>query len=198
MARLNEGFDEPVTSWRGTIEGVSCEIKHWKRDNSYIAARFPDEPVVMKFWTFYHTIYREQIEGFDSVFLGAPLREGFRPGRQWMDYGALQLDDLFEFHGGITFYEPVRDDISGEVIGVTVGCDYQHAWDRGRKFTLNMVLADCRQSVEKFVESFPDYKVRSSWDGSWHKRDEVEEYDRVASAKGIDTKDIESMFKPKE
>jgi len=66
--------------------------------------------------------------------------------------------------GGCTWYSKERG-FDGEERVIKIGCDYAHAWDKDKEYTLDIVLDDVVSSIESFLSFVPDYKYKCCGNG---------------------------------
>ena len=147
-------------NWKFTYKGIHCSIVHWGVEemssvhsggiwNSYIIIQKPQLPTQFK-----KLLCRAKVSSLPSK-------------RKFWNYS--KLDSYFDMHGGFTYYEPLRDEFTGDVIAVKVGCDYAHAFDDNYDYNENMVKKDLEESVDGFIKCFPDYLVWRVSDGKYVK-----------------------------
>lgn len=77
------------------------------------------------------------------------------------------LNDYFEMHCGLSYYELIRDEFTAKPIGVKVGCDYAHIYDDNVYF--EGVLRDTKRSIDTFLTHFPECVVLDQQDGEYRK-----------------------------
>jgi len=106
-------------------------------------------------------------KSFDSLLCKKSTNKYFDRNR-W-DYSAL--DRLFDFHGGITYYEVLRDEFTGKKYGVKVGCDYAHLYDD--YVDSEPVVSDTKKSIETFLSHFPECLVWDKVDGKYRKFEQL-------------------------
>lgn len=162
--------DEPMTeaqarSFTGVYRGIRYEIKTWPVDG-YLKNSLGVE----RGWAHYLLI------NVDKQVPEA-LREGFwlkpRPmmfasqmiGHDYMEGPTANI----EFHGGITFYEKIGG-LEGGDRWVKLGCDYQHLWDEGQRYTEQSVLSEVKASIDSFWDDVCRTAplARSRWDGKYY------------------------------
>jgi len=140
-------------NWKFTYKGIHCLIVHW--GSAEMQPKGEIQPGGI--WNSYIIIQKKQLpKQFRKLlckFKASPLP----PKRKYWDY--YKLENYFDMHGGLTYYEPLRDEFTGDIIAVKVGCDYAHAFDDNYNYNEEWVKKDLEKSVDTFIEHFPDYSV---------------------------------------
>ena len=165
--------------WNFEYKGIHCEIVNWNFEDQggYFEQSFPSG-----IWNGYIFINKKQLTPQKFFKLLCKQRQ-FRTlsrGRKYWDYS--KLDKYFDMHGGITYFQPLREEFSGKIDGIQVGCDYAHLYDEGRMYNENHVKADLEKSVDTFINAFPDYKVWDQKDGKYRKLEETSQYQQFEGA----------------
>lgn len=132
------------TIWRGEHAGLGIEIVRWSF--GVVISTLPETN-----WNYYVVIREDQTKQFSELWLPpkivkiTPESKGFLTH----DYSSLDIANIVEWHGGVTFYEKY-----GEVEGyraVKLGCDFQHLFDieRGYPYIYEEVLAECKNTAQE-------------------------------------------------
>ena len=145
--------------WRGVYREVDVEVARWEcggeeRWNYYIRLavdRLPAET-------------RPRFVLSPSCFRDRRGHAGL-PG-----YPREAIPDI-DWHGGCTYYEK-QGGRDGGPLFVKMGCDYAHLYDQGCRYTLDMVAADARRSIDALWEQFPDMLHACSYNGGLYRADE--------------------------
>jgi len=135
-----------VELYRGTYKGVSFEINNFNR---------PGLEPYDDCWTFYLYLHvlRCPKELQSEIWL-----EGKADDKDYVHYDYMAgLIASIEWHCGITYYSKVSG-FDGSNQTIRAGCDYQHCWDEGMRYNLDMVLSDVKVAVDSLYELFPGYK----------------------------------------
>lgn len=143
----------------GSYRGVRFEIKETDHIDS-----FTKQP--KKSWCHYIILnLDEQLEKevADKFWL-EPQQNPFMKGPSY-SYNEGLVGEL-EFHGGCTYYskESKVDDTRRIV---KIGCDYQHLWDEGMRYTVESVYLEVKQTIESLYSLVGDVKFRSWGDGKY-------------------------------
>lgn len=151
-------------TWKGEYRDIAYSVIHWELGWNYYlhipVDQLPDAvKPVFNLRSRTYKISDDSNEHTSYNYPSAPI-----------------ISDL-DWHGGITFYEKVRDD-RGKVIGYTLGCDYLHLWDEDRVYSVDYVAREARFSIDKLWEYIPNLKLRCGWDGKFYNADEVYYTDR--------------------
>jgi hypothetical protein len=157
-----------IIKYTGTYRGIGYEICNWEMKD-YMS----DDPEAMKQnWTYYIYIHLNMIpeeSNPDSYWLKA-IKFKITPDsieRIRYKYDEHHVIGNLPWHGGCTWYskESNQDDVEMGIRVVKVGCDYQHYWDEGRQYDVDMLLQDVQDTIDKLREMIPGYKYRCSWNG---------------------------------
>lgn len=149
--------------WTFKYKGFNCSIAHW--GSAEMRERGAIQPGGI--WNSYIIIQKKQLPKQFRKLLCKFKVSGLPSKRKFWDY--YKLENYFDMHGGLTYYEPLRDEFTGDIIAVKVGCDYAHAFDDEYSYNVDMVKRDLEKSVDKFIEAFPDYLVWRISDGKYVK-----------------------------
>jgi hypothetical protein len=149
------------TVWTFDYKGIFCEIVHWGIDEMVSVSK-------NGIFNGYIYIFKKQLPRSFKNLLVEQRSHKYPSGvkKHW-DYG--KLENIFDMHGGITYYELLGDEFSGEPTGVKVGCDYAHIWDDERYIDEKQVEHDLKNSVDTFIKHFPNYLIRDFKDGKYKK-----------------------------
>ena len=152
-----------LKKWTGTYNGVDFEINNWETEPNSVEPRKKD------CWTYYLILRIERIPKEHkpkSYWLRG------RKGGNWVMYwlgwrkdGNMVMYNYYkhpvlpnlDWHGGVTWYSKEHGFDRSEKI-IRVGCDYMHHWDEGKYYNLDIVKRDVKRTIEKFLESVPNYK----------------------------------------
>ena len=158
--------------WDGEYRNVRFEIVKWQLGG--------DSPSSFPCWNYYLYLPIEQIppEFHKYFILTGKYEKMTAESREWLSYdymGTSYISDL-DWHGGIAFYEKHQDG-EGKVDMVKLGCDYAHYFDEqeGYPYTIEYVLMECKQSIDKLHELIPNLKVSCRWNGKYYDKSECEE-----------------------
>ena len=137
--------------WSGYIKGISIQIVKWQDVRS-------EKPI----WNSYMIINKDTLgDRFKEIVCKAK-----KYGKRYsFDYWKL---GQFDMHCGLSFYEKIFNEV-GKVVAIKVGCDYNHLWDEDCPAYYEYVLQELTQSVEYFINYYPDYKVWCSGNGNYYK-----------------------------
>ena len=143
--------------WNFEYKGISCEIVHWGVGTSLNYGK--------GIWNAYIFIKKEQLpKDFEKLLVRSRVNKMFIKRKFW-NYDGLEY--YFDFHGGITYYSKERDEFTGKVMGIKVGCDYAHYMDEQDHHDEIVIQNDLEKSVDLFIKNFPDYLVWRSTDGAY-------------------------------
>ena len=146
--------------WDFKYKGIACQIVHWGLED------YPKELSVDGIWNAYIIIHKKQLpKQFTKLLCEVETIKDFKR-KYWKYY---KLDDYFDMHGGLTFYEVIREEFTGQITVVKVGCDYVHSWDRDYTYSESILENDLKKSVECFMAHFPNYLIRRISDGKYVK-----------------------------
>jgi len=145
--------------WTGAHRDIRFEIVRWSMG-----------------WNYYLIIQREQLPDelqskFNLPMQAHKLGED-SPIRYSAEYESGLISSDLERHGGITYYEKQRNEI-GKIISFKLGCDYMHSWDMHQHYTMESVLDDVKQSIDKLWELIPNMKVRCAYNGAYYPIEET-------------------------
>lgn len=151
---------KPKKSWVFEYKGITCEVVNWNFDK-------PMDEWPSGNWNGYIIIKAKQLpEKFKELL--CKKRKTIWKSMPWM-WEYYKLDQVFNMKGGITFYEVIKDQYSNDTVAIKVGNDYQHSWDVDHYYNVIDVVFDLKQSVDSFIEKYPDYLVWNRIDGSYIK-----------------------------
>lgn len=149
--------------WSVEIDGFDCEIIFWSteihRDPKY-SDIYPHKGI----WNSYIRISEGQLgEDFKRVI----------PKVMKVDWGCGEMFDYSKVpvsmeNGSLTFFEVHRTP-KGKIDGVKFGNDYNHIWNEHEYINEKTIYRDLQKAVESLKMTFPNYKVRSTWDGKYIK-----------------------------
>ncbi len=151
--------------WKFKYKGIYCEVVNWNFESGSITGHENGN------WNGYIYINKEQLPKTFRKLLCKQKTYKIVKDRTTWDY--YKLEDYFDFHGGITYYELLLDEFTGKARGIKAGCDYLHDWDEGRHYNENYVAQDLQKSVDKFIENFPEYLVWDIRDSKYRKLEEI-------------------------
>jgi hypothetical protein len=142
--------------WSGEHRGVSFTIKHWGIDPKHSP---------LGIWNYYLHIPLDAIpEDKQHDFLANPKKDD--KGRVHYEYYDKHLINELEWHCGMTFYQ--KHGMDGAPIVIEMGCDYNHSWDLARDFSLEEILHDCQNSIDRLWRLVPNIKRRCHTVGGFH------------------------------
>lgn len=127
-------------------------------------------------WNYYLYLREEQFgsEKFAPLWLEPEWKTfGGKREHETYNYYISPFTEL-DLHGGITLYKRHGDGIHMPRC-VEIGCDYGHLWDRedGYGYDLRHVRRDAERSIDLLLGLYPDLRVKCSWDGTYHPREEM-------------------------
>lgn len=162
--------------WRGRHRGITYELSCHYRDWTDYEERTGEPRRAC--WAFYLYIPEAMIpEAKRDRFIAKRYPPEQMYGNpciyDYYDYYATALARL-EWHGGITYYTLHHADLVGHRV-IEAGCDYQHGFDDGIRYTAESVHGDAMACIDSLHEQHPDLLVRDWYDGSYHPREEMEE-----------------------
>ncbi len=137
------------TRWGEEISGLHCEIVNWKSNG-----------MEKSIWNYYIYIPKKAIPKTFKKFILKPRKFQFGKSstiRYRYDY--YPFEDYFDFHGGITFWEYIRNEV-GEIVSLQVGCDFNHLCDEGMEYRYEEIKRDLECSVRKFISCVPELKEK--------------------------------------
>ena len=145
--------------WFGEYLGVRFEINHWETPPNEF------EPNGRDHWTYYLIIELDKIpedNDRESYWLEPQKDDKF----SWTSYEYYNHPVLanLDWHGGPTWYSKEAG-IDNTPRVIKIGCDYQHLWDEGMTYNVDMVQGDVKRSIECFITAVPDYKYRCMGNG---------------------------------
>lgn len=168
--------------WTGRHRGVAYEVScHYRTGESRIVLNEwsgfevrTNEPK-RQCWAHYIYLHEGMIPAEKRPAFFAPLRDDAMrsTGFRFYDYYKSALADL-EWHGGITFYDILHADQPG-CRTIKAGCDYQHSWDDGCRYTAEVVEREASATIDSLHANHPDLLVCDWYDGTWHPKSECEE-----------------------
>lgn len=157
---------EKRTIYSGTYMGIPYEICTFQgRDlNS------SDPEAVCDKYTFYLYIHLNRIpkENNPESYWIKPERFSLREGRtERIRYGYEKHPVLsnMDWHSGITWYSKESNEDNPENKVIKIGCDYQHYWDEGKHYNIDIVLYEVKKCIESFREYVSGYKYWCSYNG---------------------------------
>jgi len=89
----------------------------------------------------------------DFKLFNAPIKHYEFGGKTRKRYNADKIPDVFEFHGGCTYYSKDRDIFLGYFI-LKIGCDYNHYQDEQQQYQLQDILYDVKKSIDSFLSRY--------------------------------------------
>ena len=133
-----------IETWRGEHAGVQFKICNW--EHSPMSGLPP-------VWNYYLYISEKLVgEKFLAMWLDDEIVTMPGSGREMInhDYFSLEVANVADLHGGITFYS--KHGHSAGYRSIEIGCDYQHLYDNQKSWTLDLVEADARRSCDLVAE----------------------------------------------
>lgn len=162
-------------SWTGKYKGIHWEIKNWpKQDFKYpdvdgdnIESSF--EYVGHNNWAGYIKIYAPQLASEDNILLS---EKHMFTEKLFNDKSDKFNVDLNGMNGGCTYHEseykamatkniPFGID-ARKVLVTTLGWDYQHSWNEDRRYTVEQVYEDVKETIESLLMEVGPVKVWNS------------------------------------
>jgi hypothetical protein len=128
--------------WTFKYREIYCEIVHWGVD-------YVNEGLGI--WNSYIYLFKKNIPDFDKLL--CKKKKGSIISRYYWE--SYKLDKFFNFHCGISFYELLRDEFNGKIVGVKIGCDYSHLWDNYKQYDETQLKNDLIDVVDNFYLNFP-------------------------------------------
>lgn len=154
--RINIG--EPSSHWKGTHRGIQWQIIKSTRGA-------PPEDC----WCYYLMFPLEQFpEDKRHLIDLKPEPHDDRYSHRGPIYPYMQgfLANL-EWHCGITFYDKVSG-MDGAPVVIKAGCDYQHHWDQGQRFSVESISYDVGGCIDALLEQCPWILHRCRWNGKFY------------------------------
>ena len=85
-------------------------------------------------------------------------------------YSEPLIYDL-DWHGGCTYYEKRQNpDVPANRL-VKIGCDYQHYWDEGHFYNIDVVLSEAKHTIDVLREKIPNLLKWCSYCGDYYYSD---------------------------
>ena len=141
------------TVWNDEYRGISYEIQKFDAYNGKDA------------WTFYLYIPLDAIpEDRRERFWLAPKKVENSKMIIYNYYDEPLINNI-EWHCGCTWYSKHGMDGSPRII--KIGCDYQHLWDDGHRYTAEGIEMEVKQAIDSFLAMMPDMLRRCQWDGRY-------------------------------
>lgn len=164
--------------WTGKYRGIPFEVSSYTPSYSFGETH----PI----WTFYIFLRIEAIpaEHRSKFFIE---RDMTKPHYARYDWSKCALNDLREWHLGMTFYSVEAD---GEC--VKAGCDYNHYWDEGKWHGYNetFVAMEARALIDELHAKHPYLLVRCNYNGRYFPPDQMTAWgDGYISPEGIIERD---------
>lgn len=155
--------------WNFKYRGFDCEVVHWNYDKPWDG--FPSGN-----WNGYIVVKKKQLPDRFAELLCKKKKTTYAsmPWR-WDSY---KVESIFEMKCGVTFYQVICDEFTGEKAAIKVGNDYQHLWNENHHYNEEDIVRDLKQSVDKFIERYPEYLVWNPHDGSYIKPTESDKEER--------------------
>jgi hypothetical protein len=123
--------------WTFKYRDIYCEIHHW-------GVGYMCDGKGM--WNSYIYLMKDKVKNFDDLLCKG--RKGSY-GKNWK-YEEIKQD--FNFHGGITFYEVIRNEFNGKTIGVKIGNDYGHLYDDEVTWSEEKLLIDLKKVIDCYLD----------------------------------------------
>lgn len=144
-------------TWDGEHRGVSFQVSRWRLG-----------------WAYYLTIPVKQLPDDKQMFFNLDIKTSEFNGRErfYYEYSSAVIVSDLEWHGGITFYEKIRDD-SGVTVAYKLGCDFAHLWDEGVSYEQTRIVFEAHQSIDELIRRVPNLKLRCAWNGQYYSEDET-------------------------
>jgi hypothetical protein len=129
--------------YRDTYRGVSWEVNHIERSYG-------------NWFTYYIFLVKNLMLPEQFELFNCPLKSLGFAGKKRKFYDYNKVPDVFDFHGGCTYYEKDRD-IPMERFMLKIGCDYNHYQDEARQYQLEDIISDVKKSIDSFLSQY-EYK----------------------------------------
>lgn len=147
-----------INTWKFEYRGFYCEISQHSMESI-------NEPFGI--WCGYFIVKKEQLPNQFNTLLCRSVKTKYTSmPRRWKDE---KLYNIFDFHGGMTYYEVIRNQFNGEKIAVKAGFDCNHYMDDPELFDENRLEAMIKRGVDAFIEKFPDYLTWDRINGGYKK-----------------------------
>lgn len=153
-------------TWEETIKGIPVRIVYWTTEhlkNSEHRDLYPFKGI----WNSYILIRRQNIPDKFDELIPAINEHGYPSGiiKSW---NYFEIDNkFFNMAYGATFYGVKRDEFTGEIWGIEIGNDYNHIWNENQYIDEKTIKRDLEQSIDTFIQVFPEYVVWNSIDGKY-------------------------------
>lgn len=151
-----------IKVWRGKYREINYEINNFKLSEN-------------DSWTFYlyiplNILPKEKRE----LFWLKPQRYKLSTS-YWIGYDYMQSNIInrIDWHCGCTFYEK-HGGFDGHKKAVKIGCDYQHYWDEGCFYDLDIVLQDTKNAIDSLWRIIPDIKLRCGYCGKLGRKNYIQ------------------------
>lgn len=145
-------------TWSGRYRHVSFEIALHGVGDSYR----PEGT-----WCYYLYLKAQQLPDDRLKEFDVPLKEIELVPRHRKMYDYDAIPDL-NWHCGITYYKKHGGDGRDEPLVFQMGCDFAHYWDEGDEYTLEMVTAEAKATIDKLWEIVPNLKVWCQNNGNYY------------------------------
>ncbi len=147
------------TVWNDEYKGIGYEVQKFKLSEKDA-------------WTFYLYIPLDSIPENIRERFWLPPKKLDNSNRIYYSYYDEPLISDIEWHCGCTWYEKLGMD--GEPRGIRIGCDYQHYWDEGHFYNIEIVSMEARKAIDSLFELVPNMLKRCQWDGRYVPADQGE------------------------
>ena len=151
--------------WNGTYRGVDFEINNFKTPPNIFDHEEKDN------WTYYLILQLNKIpkeNDPDSFWLDG---EADDKGRVFYKYYHHNIINNIDFQGGCTWYSKLAG-FDGANKVIKIGCDYQHSWNEGMTYHLDIVTSDVKNTIDAFLNFIPDYKYWCRGNGNLYSLNE--------------------------
>lgn len=165
MKEFNEKRHKKV--WHNTYRGIAWEINLIDMDYDTKATSFSLGP----WWTYYVSLIEDNVpqDRIKDFFLGAEDNSdsefSYLRNRVTYDYYGSLWNDL-PWHGEITYFE-LKGGLNGDKLIAKAGCDYNHSFDQGHRYTFNSVASEVRETIDALIEMIPGLKTRCGYCGKF-------------------------------
>lgn len=127
-------------SWYAKYRGIGFEVCKWQDSQG------------KDIWNYYLYIYEKMIS--DSLDTSDMVNNNiYHP-----------LAKAIEFHFGCTYANVIESNV-GKLF--KLGCDYNHLWDEGCTYSVDIVMNDAIYAIDSLYENIKGIKVFNQKDGSW-------------------------------
>lgn len=159
--QIMKGFRKTeITEFNWRIKWLSVQIKKWYTE--WLDKPIFNTYIIIKKENLWEDLKKILLEWKESRFL-----------KSTMIYEYEKIEDYFDFHSWITFYEKQLN-WEWKLYAIKIWNDYNHISDSWETF--ESIKKDLEKSIEVFVTKFPNYLVWSWRDWSYEKYNKDNKY----------------------